>query len=173
MTHPILMYDGFCGLCAKITRFTLKRDPGGVFRFAAIQSAFAGNHIRAHGREPDDLDTFYVLVDPGEPSEKLLSWGGDVCTEPAGWTVDRRILATGVAPPRPRRWLQPRRQEPLPALRTERLVPASETRMARTVHRSGMSAARVDLDRASHRADGKLNRAPPEESCRWARPPPF
>jgi len=76
MTHPILMYDGFCGLCAKITRFTLKRDPGGVFRFAAIQSAFAGNLIRAHGKEPDDLDTFYVLVDPGEPSEKLLSRGG-------------------------------------------------------------------------------------------------
>ncbi len=75
MTHPILMYDGFCGLCARITQFTLKRDPGGVFRFAAIQSAFAGNHIRAHGKEPDDLDTLYVLVDPGEASEKLLSRG--------------------------------------------------------------------------------------------------
>ena len=71
--HPIVMYDGFCGLCARVTQFTLKRDPGGIFRFAAIQSEFAGNHIRAHGKEPDDLDTFYVLVDPGGPTEKLLS----------------------------------------------------------------------------------------------------
>lgn len=73
VTHHILMYDGFCGLCARITRFTIKRDPEGIFRFAAIQSEFASNHIRAHGEKPNDLDTFYVLVDPGKPSERLLS----------------------------------------------------------------------------------------------------
>jgi len=76
VTHHILMYDGYCGLCARVTRFTLTRDPKGIFRFAAIQSEFASNHIRAHGKEPDDLDTFYVLVDPGEPSERLLSRTG-------------------------------------------------------------------------------------------------
>jgi len=76
VTHHILMYDGCCGLCARITHFTLKRDPEGIFRFAAIQSGFASNHIRAHGKEPNDLDTFYVLVDPGKPSERLLSRAG-------------------------------------------------------------------------------------------------
>ena len=73
VAHPIVMYDGFCGLCARFTLFTLKRDPGGIFRFAAIQSDFGSNLIRSHGQEPDDLDTLYVLVDPGEHSERLLS----------------------------------------------------------------------------------------------------
>jgi predicted DCC family thiol-disulfide oxidoreductase YuxK len=67
------MYDGFCGLCSIIIRFILKRDPEGIFRFATIQNEFSRNHIRAHGKDPDKLDTFYVLVDPGGDSEKLLS----------------------------------------------------------------------------------------------------
>lgn len=73
MDNPILMYDGFCGLCSKIIGFILKHDHEGVFRFAAIQDEFSKNHIRTHGKDPDRLDTFYVLVDMGRDSEKLLS----------------------------------------------------------------------------------------------------
>jgi predicted DCC family thiol-disulfide oxidoreductase YuxK len=39
--HPILLYDGVCGLCNRLVQFILRRDRSGVFRFASLQSPFA------------------------------------------------------------------------------------------------------------------------------------
>ncbi len=69
--NPIILYDGVCALCNRINQFTLKRDKQGVFRFAALQSTFAREILLRHGADPDELDTFYVVTNHGETSERL------------------------------------------------------------------------------------------------------
>ena len=69
---PIILYDGVCGLCNRLNRFVLARDPAGRFRFAMLQGPVAGEILARHGRDPRDLDTLYLVLDPGRPSERLL-----------------------------------------------------------------------------------------------------
>jgi predicted DCC family thiol-disulfide oxidoreductase YuxK len=69
----IILYDGVCRLCNRMNQFVLRRDPAGVFRFASLQSAFARDVLARYGKDPRALDTFYVLVDPGAPTERLLA----------------------------------------------------------------------------------------------------
>jgi predicted DCC family thiol-disulfide oxidoreductase YuxK len=69
---PIILYDGVCGLCNRLNRFVLARDPAGRFRFAALQSALAAEILTRHGRDPRDLDTLYLVLAPGRPEERLL-----------------------------------------------------------------------------------------------------
>ena len=69
---PIILYDGVCGLCNRLTRFVLARDRPGRFRFAALQSAFASEILARHGRDPRDLDTLYLVIAHGRPEERLL-----------------------------------------------------------------------------------------------------
>jgi predicted DCC family thiol-disulfide oxidoreductase YuxK len=71
--HPILLYDGVCGLCSRLVQFTLRRDRNAIFRFASLQSALAARILTRHGASPGDLDTVYVVVDHDLPTEYLLS----------------------------------------------------------------------------------------------------
>jgi len=73
MTHPILLYDGVCGLCNRMNQFVLRHDRAGVFRFASLQSALAGRILARHGRDAADLDTVYAVVNPDQPDEHLLA----------------------------------------------------------------------------------------------------
>jgi predicted DCC family thiol-disulfide oxidoreductase YuxK len=72
VAHPILLYDGVCGLCNRLVQFILRRDPGGVFRFASLQSALAGRILARHGADAGDLDTVYVVVNCDQADEELL-----------------------------------------------------------------------------------------------------
>jgi predicted DCC family thiol-disulfide oxidoreductase YuxK len=74
MAHLVL-YDGVCGLCNRLNQFTLKRDSGDRFRFAALQSPIARELLQRYGREASDLNTVYVIVNYGAPDERLLSKG--------------------------------------------------------------------------------------------------
>ena len=65
-TNPILLYDGVCGLCSRLVQFVLKRDASGHFRFASLQSDFASRILRQQGLDPDDLDTVYLVEEPGQ-----------------------------------------------------------------------------------------------------------
>ena len=69
----IILYDGVCGLCNRFNRFVLARDPAGRFRFAALQGRVAGEILARHGRDARDLDTMYLVLNPGLPDERLLS----------------------------------------------------------------------------------------------------
>jgi predicted DCC family thiol-disulfide oxidoreductase YuxK len=69
---PIILYDGVCGLCHRLNRFVLARDPAGRFRFAALQSGLARDILVRHGRDPHDLDTLYLVLGHGRPDERLL-----------------------------------------------------------------------------------------------------
>lgn len=72
--HPILLYDGVCGLCNRLVQFVLRRDPvAGVFHFAALQSPLAARILSRHGVVARDLDTLYVVVNAEQADEMLLS----------------------------------------------------------------------------------------------------
>jgi predicted DCC family thiol-disulfide oxidoreductase YuxK len=62
MLHPIILYDGVCGLCNRLNQFVLRRDREGIFRFASLQSALAARILARHGANPQDLDTVYVVL---------------------------------------------------------------------------------------------------------------
>lgn len=68
----VILYDGVCGLCSRLVQFVLERDPGGEFRFAPLQGSFARALLLRHGRDPEALDTLYVVIDASTPSERLL-----------------------------------------------------------------------------------------------------
>jgi predicted DCC family thiol-disulfide oxidoreductase YuxK len=69
----IVLYDGVCGLCNRLNQFLLKRDTHDRFRFASLQSRFAEDLLKRHGADARDLDTVYVMVDYGQPNERLLA----------------------------------------------------------------------------------------------------
>ena len=69
----IVLYDGVCGLCNRTVRFLLQRDRRDRLRFASLQSAFARELLARHHKDPCDLDTVYVVIDHGQPSERLLA----------------------------------------------------------------------------------------------------
>jgi predicted DCC family thiol-disulfide oxidoreductase YuxK len=73
MSHPILLYDGVCGLCNRLIQFILRRDRNAIFRFASLQSAFAARILTRHSANPTNLDTVYVVLNPELPDEHLLS----------------------------------------------------------------------------------------------------
>lgn len=70
--HPILLYDGVCGLCNRLVQFILRRDPDGIFRFASLQSALSGRVLARHGADAHNLDTVYVVVNYEQTDEQIL-----------------------------------------------------------------------------------------------------
>lgn len=71
--NTIVLYDGVCGLCNKLTQFLLKHDRYDRLRFAALQSNFATTLLQRHGFDSHDLDTVYVAVNSGETNEQVLA----------------------------------------------------------------------------------------------------
>lgn len=71
--HPVLLYDGVCGLCNRLVQFILRRDREAVFRFASLQSAVAATILARHGIDVADLDTVYVVINHHNASEALLA----------------------------------------------------------------------------------------------------
>src|SRR5262249_15921946 len=73
IAHPIILYNGVCGLCNRLNQFVLIRDPDGIFRFASFQSEFAVQVLTHHCKDARDLNTLYVILNHGQPDESLLS----------------------------------------------------------------------------------------------------
>ena len=73
MSNPIVLYDGVCGLCNRLTQFLLKHDRHDRLRYASLQSEFAAVILTRHGKDPSDLDTVYVVQAYQEANEKLLA----------------------------------------------------------------------------------------------------
>ena len=70
--HPIILYDGVCGLCNRLVQFLLKHDKQGRLRFASLQSEFAEGVLTRHGIDPKDLDTVQVVVNYERQRERVL-----------------------------------------------------------------------------------------------------
>lgn len=71
MNHDVVLYDGDCGLCARVVQFVLPRDRHDRFRFAALQSDYGRAILERHGMRTDAFDTFVVVEAPGLPNERL------------------------------------------------------------------------------------------------------
>ena len=70
--HPIVLYDGVCGLCNRLVQFLLKHDHDGRLYFASLQSDFAVRLLQRHGFDPKDLDTLHVVENFEQPDERVL-----------------------------------------------------------------------------------------------------
>jgi predicted DCC family thiol-disulfide oxidoreductase YuxK len=73
MEHPILLYDGVCGLCNRFVQFVVRRDREAVFRFGWLQGETARRILERHGVRLRHLDTVYVVVDFESGEEQLLA----------------------------------------------------------------------------------------------------
>jgi predicted DCC family thiol-disulfide oxidoreductase YuxK len=72
MPHPILLYDGVCGLCNRLVHFVLRRDAQGIFRFASLQSSVAHGILSREGLGAADLETVCVVSNPAADDQGLL-----------------------------------------------------------------------------------------------------
>jgi predicted DCC family thiol-disulfide oxidoreductase YuxK len=61
--HPIVFFDGVCGLCNASVDRLLKWDQRGVLRFAPLQGITAANMLPPHMVQ--DLDSLVLLDDQG------------------------------------------------------------------------------------------------------------
>src|ERR1035441_8466439 len=68
----LILYDAVCGLCHRLVRLVLPRDRPEVFHFASLQSGLGQSLVQKFGRDPDRLDTFYVVSDYRSASPALL-----------------------------------------------------------------------------------------------------
>lgn len=62
--HVIVLIDGVCHMCQGLTKFIIKRDPKGVFRFASLQSEI-GQEMLRRGGLPENLMETVVVVEKG------------------------------------------------------------------------------------------------------------
>lgn len=69
----LVLYDGVCGLCNRLNNFVLPRDTRAVFDFASLQSAVGRSALQRFGRNPEDLNTFYLVTNYRSESPALLS----------------------------------------------------------------------------------------------------
>lgn len=57
----LVLYDGECVLCNSSVDFLLRLDTEGVFLFAPLQGATAGNVLERHDRSADRLDSIVYV----------------------------------------------------------------------------------------------------------------
>lgn len=70
--HPLVLYDGVCGLCHRLVRFVVRHDAEGRYRFCALQDPFAVKVLVRYGLDPASLNTACLLTHPFAPEERLL-----------------------------------------------------------------------------------------------------
>jgi predicted DCC family thiol-disulfide oxidoreductase YuxK len=61
MPNPIVLFDGVCNLCSSVVRFTILRDPDGIFRFASLQSEAGRFFLNKFGLSTGDFDSFVLI----------------------------------------------------------------------------------------------------------------
>jgi predicted DCC family thiol-disulfide oxidoreductase YuxK len=58
----LVLIDGLCVLCSASFRFVAVRDSDRLFTFAPVQSAFGSAAARAIGIDPEQPDSFAVVI---------------------------------------------------------------------------------------------------------------
>jgi predicted DCC family thiol-disulfide oxidoreductase YuxK len=59
----VLLFDGECGLCARVVRWLLRIDARGGLRFAPLQGPAAQEFLRMHGLPAADFDSLVFVPD--------------------------------------------------------------------------------------------------------------
>jgi predicted DCC family thiol-disulfide oxidoreductase YuxK len=63
-SHAVVLFDGVCNFCNRSVNWIIRRDKGGYFRFASLQSDAGAALQERHGLDPSALDTL-VLIEGG------------------------------------------------------------------------------------------------------------
>ncbi|MGE0255664.1 MAG: thiol-disulfide oxidoreductase DCC family protein [Alphaproteobacteria bacterium] len=58
---PVILFDGVCHLCSGGVVWLARRDPGGVMRFAPMQSDAARRLLAPLGIDPGDMASWLLL----------------------------------------------------------------------------------------------------------------
>jgi predicted DCC family thiol-disulfide oxidoreductase YuxK len=61
--EPLILFDGVCNLCNAWVRFVVRRDPAGIFRFAAQQSPTGQAIIEEHLSGASQLSSVILIED--------------------------------------------------------------------------------------------------------------
>jgi predicted DCC family thiol-disulfide oxidoreductase YuxK len=59
--HPVIVFDGVCNLCSRSVVFVIKRDPGRIFRFAALQTDAGRQLLLRYGLNPQSMTTLALI----------------------------------------------------------------------------------------------------------------
>lgn len=62
--YPVVLFDGVCNVCDASVQFIMDHDRSQTVRFASLQSAVGQDLARAHGVDPELLDTL-VWIENG------------------------------------------------------------------------------------------------------------
>ena len=57
----IILFDGICNLCSGSVQFIIKRDPKGLFQFAALQSSFGQQQLEKFGFNKNELHSIILI----------------------------------------------------------------------------------------------------------------
>ena len=60
-THPILLFDGICGLCSKGVQFFLKQDTKEVLHYTSLQSEIGQQLLHKFGLPLNDFDSLVLI----------------------------------------------------------------------------------------------------------------
>lgn len=61
--HPIILFDGVCGLCNAFVTFLISHDPKAIFRFAPLQSSIGAKLLSENGIPADSLNSVVVVLE--------------------------------------------------------------------------------------------------------------
>lgn len=88
----IILFDGVCNFCNSSVNFLLRRDRGGLFRFAALQSEAGRRLLAEAGLQHHDLDSM-VLIEGGRVSVKSTAALRAARRLPGLWFMTGLLLA--------------------------------------------------------------------------------
>jgi predicted DCC family thiol-disulfide oxidoreductase YuxK len=98
--HPIVLFDGQCGLCARSVQFIARRDRRCVFRFAPLQGVTAAQECSRLGiARPDGGPDTMILID----GERALTRSAAALAIASQLALPWRLLAIMRIIPRPLR----------------------------------------------------------------------
>jgi predicted DCC family thiol-disulfide oxidoreductase YuxK len=60
---PLVVFDGYCGLCSRFVQFTLRHDKHARYRFLSAQTRLGDALYRHFGLNALEYDTFILLRD--------------------------------------------------------------------------------------------------------------
>lgn len=98
----LVLYDGVCGLCNRVTQFLLRHDHRRVFVYASLQSRVGRGVVEKFGGDPELLTSFYVIADYQTDAAQFFARSDAVLfvASRLGWpwraTLAVRLLPKGI-----------------------------------------------------------------------------
>ena len=100
-THPVLLYDGECGLCNFVVRLLLRLDRLERLNFSTLQGTSGQAYLKSHGLPAKDFDTLVFIPDWSRRNraEYLLRTDGALAALRACGGIGAELAAIGSAIP--------------------------------------------------------------------------